>query len=330
VDRGNDGEKEKGEGKNGKGEGKGNTRGKGKGKAKGKGKGKARGKGKRKLDESEEEVEDEEETEEEELWVPADSDDELDQLEGPGGDEQWDPTPPSTPKMRPGFEINPALQEELDSMSLRDRRFRLRYLRSLGRFFFDKINDDATKSQLLKKQSAGSPSRPRPRKRVEVEVVIPVKKRVAPAPVESPDVDMQDSSITGPAPAAVTANSLPNPQKDTDAFKVLRLLIGQFPDTLDEGTKDDDLARQCYSSIPWSADMSGPESWEYWNGNLDTLLQKRTDESQEDFEKKLVKKGEFGTVALYKALVHVGDNVVMDPEMLDGKIGRVINAIKNR
>ncbi|THU76634.1 hypothetical protein K435DRAFT_813216 [Dendrothele bispora CBS 962.96] len=69
-------------------------------------------------------------------------------------------------------------------------------------------------------------------------------------------------------------------------------------------------------------------AWEHWNGVLDTLIQKRRTETMEAYRSRLVKRGPKGTEALYRVLAHVMEKVVAAPDMLDGKIGRLTDAIR--
>ncbi|THU89885.1 hypothetical protein K435DRAFT_864831 [Dendrothele bispora CBS 962.96] len=50
----------------------------------------------------------------------------------------------------------------------------------------------------------------------------------------------------------------------------------------------------------------------------------------EAYRSRLVKRGPKGTEALYRVLALVMEKVVVDPDMLDGKIGRLTDAIRKK
>jgi hypothetical protein len=119
---------------------------------------------------------------------------------------------------------------------------------------------------------------------------------------------------------------LPIPSNATPEIRELRDLVLRLPATLAEGKDGDAIATSFYTETTWGADLSGPDSWEHWDRELNTHLQKSGSESQETYVDKLVKCGPKGTEALYRVLAHVMENVI-DPVMLDGKIMRIVQAI---
>jgi hypothetical protein len=122
---------------------------------------------------------------------------------------------------------------------------------------------------------------------------------------------------------------LPIPPNATKELRDLRELVLHLPSSLPEGKDGEPIATSFYNEAPWSKELSSPDSWEHWDGSLNTILQKRPPETPDQFVDKLVKKGPKGTAALYKVLAHVMEHVV-DPIMLDGKIMRLVDAIHQK
>ncbi|KAK7461138.1 hypothetical protein VKT23_009065 [Stygiomarasmius scandens] len=145
------------------------------------------------------------------------------------------------------------------------------------------------------------------------------------------DVSVADADV----PMAVdkahvfVPNDLPVPPNATMKLLILRSLIPHLPKDLEEA-KDSDVIAMCYHDKTWTPELSSPEAWETWNGILDTVTQRHPTETEQQYVDKVVKYGKKGTEALYRALAHVMEHVVMDPDMLEGKIDRIIAAIEKK
>jgi hypothetical protein len=163
----------------------------------------------------------------------------------------------------------------------------------------------------------------------EVSSSSPGIKSAVPPDVSSSSTSTSAGRSTLPA-VNTTPTSLPIPANATPELKELRELVLALPSNLEEGKEGDPIASICYSESAWRLELSSGEAWEYWDGKLNTLLQKPTSESQQEYVNKLVKWGITGTVALYRVLAHVMECVVASPILLDGKIQRVIDAIKEK
>ncbi|THU79198.1 hypothetical protein K435DRAFT_875758 [Dendrothele bispora CBS 962.96] len=148
-------------------------------------------------------------------------------------------------------------------------------------------------------------------------------------PVNEPDNgnDMDVNVLAGPIS---TSASLPLPTNANESIRTLRTYLLKLPDTLEDGQDVDELAQHCYQEGPWADTLSNGDAWEHWNDILDMMIQKCPIETMEAYQSRLVKRGPKGTEALYRVLAHVMEKVVVVPDMLDGKIGRVIDAIKGR
>ncbi|THV01161.1 hypothetical protein K435DRAFT_854016 [Dendrothele bispora CBS 962.96] len=148
-------------------------------------------------------------------------------------------------------------------------------------------------------------------------------------PVNEPD-NGNDMDVDVSAGPISTSASLPLPTNANESIRTLRTYLLKLPDTLEDGQDVDELAQHCYQEGPWADMPSNGDALEHWNGILDMMIQKRTMETMEAYQSRLVKRGPKGTEALYRVLAHVTEKVVVVPDMLDGKIGRVIDAIKGR
>ncbi|KAK7441373.1 hypothetical protein VKT23_016620 [Stygiomarasmius scandens] len=157
------------------------------------------------------------------------------------------------------------------------------------------------------------------------------------------DVPMSVDPIAGDVPVTVTGtddtvavdedvfihNDLPVPPNATMKLLMLRALIPHLPNDLGEA-KDSDTIATCYHDGTWTPELSLPQAWETWNGILDTVTQRLPTETEQEYLDKVVKSGKKGTEALYRAFAHVMEHVVMDPDMLEGKIDRIIAAIEKK
>ncbi|THU75494.1 hypothetical protein K435DRAFT_880722, partial [Dendrothele bispora CBS 962.96] len=157
-----------------------------------------------------------------------------------------------------------------------------------------------------------------------------VDPEVLPASADPASADPATANPVSANPASADTIELALPKNANEAIRALRTCLLKLLDTLEEAQDDDEITAHCYQEGPWSAELSAPDAWEHWNGVLDTVIQKRSTESVEVYESRLVKGGKKGTRALYRVLAHVMENVVINPDMLDGKIERVIGAIKSR
>ncbi|THU78628.1 hypothetical protein K435DRAFT_887023 [Dendrothele bispora CBS 962.96] len=285
-------------------------------------------------------------------------------------------TPPTTPKLKRGRRILPAMQEELDTMSDRERRRKMRELSQMGKDDFERANIDARNRGLMrqvdlprvmgeledslpkskkkgkkgtakekketekeKKEKKGKEkavaketqqTRRSTRLRMDAVVINKPPSRAGPSGSGAQDVGHDEDAMVVDEPAHSSAHSsaaiLPLPTNAPECMRILHSLVLKLPPSLEQPQDDDPLAA-LYREEPWGEDMSTRDAWETWNGILDTLLQKRSMETQEEYNARLVKGGKKGTEALYRALAHVMEKVVFDPDMLEGKVLRLNGAI---
>ncbi|THV00895.1 hypothetical protein K435DRAFT_854278 [Dendrothele bispora CBS 962.96] len=127
-----------------------------------------------------------------------------------------------------------------------------------------------------------------------------------------------------------TSAELPLPTNANEPIQTLRTYVLKLPDYLEDGQDVDEVTQHCYHEGLWADALSNGDAWEHWNGVLDMLIQKRPTETMEAYRSRLVKRGPKGTETPYRVLAYVMEKVVVAPDMLDGKIGRLTDAIRKK
>ncbi|THV05339.1 hypothetical protein K435DRAFT_790165, partial [Dendrothele bispora CBS 962.96] len=173
--------------------------------------------------------------------------------------------------------------------------------------------------------------RPRPRPLFRPEPPVPAHSQGA---VQDGSLPKTPTEATAPSGDAMDVDlpeylvNLPRPIKTAPLLDDLRSLIIKLPLSVPEAGKESPWVQ--FEGDAWAIIPPSEDAWEQWNGILDTCLQVLPGQSLEDFEEKTVLRGPNGTAALYRALVYVSDHVVFDPDMLEGKLKRVITAIEKK
>jgi hypothetical protein len=275
-------------------------------------------------------------------------------------------TPPTTPQLRKGRRLGPHLEAQLADMSVGDRRREMGRLAEMTKDRFDrekilarnlllqkqasiheaveelgftkdkgkgKEKENGGRKEQRREQQKGGQERRRST-RVAARGAEGQKNLVSGQQNSDVDPDpvsgQQSADVDILIPVSSVRNELHIPHNASACMLTLHSLVTLLPDSLEEAQDKDEVAMSCYRFGPWPNEMSTGEAWETWNGILDTLLQKRSTESQEEYNDRVVKGGEKGTRALYSALAHVMEKVVFDADMLEGKIMRVIEAVKTK
>ncbi|THU94089.1 hypothetical protein K435DRAFT_860911 [Dendrothele bispora CBS 962.96] len=127
-----------------------------------------------------------------------------------------------------------------------------------------------------------------------------------------------------------TSAELPLPTNANEPIQTLHTYVPKLPDYLEDGQDVDEVTQHCYHEGLWADALSNGDAWEHWNGVLDMLIQKRLAETMEAYRSRLVKRGPKGTETPYRVLAYVMEKVVVAPDMLDGKIGRLTDAIRKK
>ncbi|THU86808.1 hypothetical protein K435DRAFT_804811 [Dendrothele bispora CBS 962.96] len=113
-----------------------------------------------------------------------------------------------------------------------------------------------------------------------------------------------------------TSAELPLPTNANEPIQTLRTYVLKLPDYLEDGQDVDEVTQHCYHEGLWADALSNGDAWEHWNSVLDMLIQKRPTETMEAYRSRV--------------LAYVMEKVVVAPDMLDGKIGRLTDAIRKK
>jgi len=107
-------------------------------------------------------------------------------------------------------------------------------------------------------------------------------------------------------------------------LKTLREKVENLPKSVPTAKKTGPLAGYCCDSVELTKDITADaDVWEVWDQKLNILISHRIPDIYP-----LVTRGKYGLIVLVRLLEHLVRDRKVDEGLLDGKVGRVIDAIE--
>jgi hypothetical protein len=119
---------------------------------------------------------------------------------------------------------------------------------------------------------------------------------------------------------------VPNPSPSNATFNVLKTLrekVENLPKSVPTARKTSPLAGYCCDPADLTKDIAvDADVWETWDQRLNVLIPHSIPEISP-----LVRRGKYGLIGLVLLLEHLVRDRKVDEGLLDGKVGRLIEAI---
>ena len=133
-------------------------------------------------------------------------------------------------------------------------------------------------------------------------------------------------------PSTPTTVPIPNPspimpvQSTSAPFTILKTLrekVEKLPKSIPTAKKTSPLAGYCCNSTELTKDITADvDVWETWDQKLNVLISHTISDIYP-----LITRGKYGLIALVQLLEHLVRDRKVNEELLDGKVGRVMEAI---
>jgi hypothetical protein len=119
------------------------------------------------------------------------------------------------------------------------------------------------------------------------------------------------------------SESAPVKNNTFDILKTLRKKVENMPKSVPTAKKTGLLAGYCRNPMELTKDVAlDADIWEAWDPKLNLLISHSVSENHT-----LVTRGKYGLIGLVQLLEHLVRDRKVDEGLLEGKIGRVIEAI---
>lgn len=144
-----------------------------------------------------------------------------------------------------------------------------------------------------------------------------------PGPFLMPSTDSTPMAVSMPNPSPINATMPAQSSAPFTILKTLREKVEQLPKSVPTAKKTSLLAGYCCDSKELTKDIiADVDVWETWDQRLNVLISHNIPDIHP-----LVTRGKYGLIALVQFLEHLVRDRKINEGLLDGKIGRVMEAI---